>query len=216
MPAGRRGRLHAARGVHDIAGHRLADLRAGAHRDHGLAGVHRHPDRVPALGGGHQLERRADRALGVVLVRDRGAEHAHRRVADELVQVAAEALDRRLRLLVERDEGATDVLGVGGVRALREPDEIDEQDRHGSALFGGGRGQRCPAGHAEASLGRILGAAVGARHHGGSLWGGREPPSIAARTAWKRKELEMTRTRSIVLGAALAATMALAACSNGS
>ena len=173
---GGRGRLHATRRVYDIAGDRLADLRAGAHRDHGLTGVHRHTDRVPALGSGQQLQRRSHRALGIVLVRDRGAEHAHRCVADELIEVPAEALDRRLRLLVERDEGATDVLGVGGVRALREPDEIDEQDRYRLAL--GGRPavsgvpqvmqKRASAGFSAPQLGHVTTVGVygvAANHH---------------------------------------------------
>ena len=38
-------------------------------------------------------ERRADRALGVVLVRDRRAEQRHHRVADELLHRAAVALE---------------------------------------------------------------------------------------------------------------------------
>ena len=44
--------------------------------------------------GVDELERRTDRALGVVLVGDRRAPDRHDRVADELLDRAAVALDR--------------------------------------------------------------------------------------------------------------------------
>ncbi len=79
----------------------------------------------------------ADRALGVVLVRHRGAEHGHDGVADELLDRPAEALDVGLHALVVRAERRADVLGVGAVRSAREADEVDEEDRHDLALLAG-------------------------------------------------------------------------------
>ena len=68
---------------------------------HGHADRHLH--RVHAIA---DRERRPHRTFGVVLVRDRRAEHPHRGVADELVERAPEALDLLLRELVEGHEDA--------------------------------------------------------------------------------------------------------------
>ncbi len=127
--------LHPAGRVHHVAGDGLADLRAFAERDDRLARVHGDADRDVGVGlaershRAEEVERRPHRALGVVLVGHRCAEHPHRRVSDELVQRAAVALDRVLRAFVERHERATYVLGIGLVRSRREPHEVGEQDR---------------------------------------------------------------------------------------
>ena len=62
--------------------------------------------------GGDELERRADGALGVVLLRDRRAPDRHHGVADELLDRAAVALDQLpARVEVAREQLAR-VLGV--------------------------------------------------------------------------------------------------------
>ncbi len=57
-------------------------------------------------------ERRAHRALGIVLVCDRRAEQRHHRVADELLDRAAMAFELRAHARVVRTEQRVDVLGV--------------------------------------------------------------------------------------------------------
>ena len=90
-------------------------------------------------------QRAADGALGVVLVRDRGAEDGHDVVADVLVDLAPEALD----LLAQAPQRAVDetldrlgvhALGHGGVAR-----QVGEQHRDLAALLGGRRlvGHRC-------------------------------------------------------------------------
>ena len=112
-------------------------------------------------------ERRANRALGVVLVRDGRAEDRHDGVADELLHRAAEALDVGLHALVVRAQRCADVLGVGAVRAAREADEVDEEDGDDLPLLARPElgDERLTAGKAEAgSLGVLL-AAMRAGHH---------------------------------------------------
>ena len=60
----------------------------------------------------------ANRALGIVLVRDRRAKTAIDRIADELLDGAAEPLDVGLEraLVVRTPSAARHVLGVGAVR----------------------------------------------------------------------------------------------------
>jgi hypothetical protein len=74
-------------------------------------------------------------ALGVVAMRDRGAEHSHDRVADELLNDAAERFDFGLHPGVIGHEHGPNVLGVGLVRARGEVDQVDEQHRDDLALF---------------------------------------------------------------------------------
>ena len=64
------------------------------------------------LGPVADRERRPDRPLGVVLVRDRRAEDRHHRVADELLDRAAEPLELGLQPRVVGIEEGGDVLGV--------------------------------------------------------------------------------------------------------
>ena len=58
-------------------------------------------------------ERRADRTLGVVLVRDRRAEDGHHRVADELLDRAAVPLELVAHARVVGLEAGADVLRIG-------------------------------------------------------------------------------------------------------
>ena len=92
------GRLDARGGVDEVAGDHA--LPVGAERDRRLAGQHAGPSRERRVELGHrgdQVERRPHRALGVVLVRDGRPPHRHHRVADELLDRAAVALDQPLR-----------------------------------------------------------------------------------------------------------------------
>jgi hypothetical protein len=97
---------------------RLADL--GRQRGHRLV----------------DLARRAHGALDVVAVRDRRAEHRHRRVADVLVDAAAAARDRPVDELEEAAEQPVHLLRVALGRELREAREVGEQDRHRTPLAG--------------------------------------------------------------------------------
>ena len=56
----------------------------------GIGGAFAEPRRP-----GHHVEGGAKRAFGIVLMRDRRAEQSEQRVADELVDKAAEVLHRR-------------------------------------------------------------------------------------------------------------------------
>ena len=57
-------------------------------------------------------ERRPDRALGVVLVRGRGSEERHDRVADELLDGAAMSFELGANALVVRAQESLDVLRI--------------------------------------------------------------------------------------------------------
>ena len=69
--------------------------------------------------GRDEVERGPDRALGVVLVRDRRPPDRHDRVADELLDRAAVALDQPLAGLEVAGEQLADLLGVAGLRRGR-------------------------------------------------------------------------------------------------
>ena len=62
-------------------------------------------------------ERGANGPLGIVAVRHRGAEHAHDRVADELLDLAAVALELAADTLVVRHQEGAHVLGIELLRA---------------------------------------------------------------------------------------------------
>ena len=165
--ARRRARLEPRRGVH-----RVADEGPAAARDQHLAGGD--PDarlerdrralaqaRQPLL----DLQPRADRPQGVVLV-DRGhPEHRAHRVADELLDAAAVPLDRLPRLGEVPLEQGTQHLRVVALAERRRSDEVAEQHRHDlPRLVGGsGRPQLCPAVRAE---GGVRGAAPAAGRTG--------------------------------------------------
>jgi hypothetical protein len=164
--ARRRRGLEARGGVDDVSGDDpLAELRPGVERDDGLACVDRGPClEVELL---HRLEDgkpRPHAPLGVVLVRDGGAEDGHDGVADELLDRAAEPLDLGLRARVVALEAGTDVLGVGRLRGGGEADEVDEEHRDDLALLARGRlgDERLGADHAEAGPVGVLLAAAGA------------------------------------------------------
>ena len=168
----RRGRLQAGSGVDHVArGHPLALRRPGAEGDQRLARVDGDPQLqlVPLLR--HPVadrERRAHRALRVVLVRGRGAEERHHRVADELLDGAAEALELPAQVRVVRGEQPANVLGIELLGAGGEADEIGEEHRHDLALLARGCGrslQRRTAGVAEPRGVRVLGRAAGADDH---------------------------------------------------
>ena len=114
MPWSRRAERHRR-----LAGeHAAAGLDPGAERPHGV----------------DQLEGRADRALGVVLVRGRGAPDGHHGVADELLDRAAVAADDVGRELEVRDRSSRTASGSRPSDERREADEVREQDRDQAAL----------------------------------------------------------------------------------
>ena len=81
-----------------------------------------------------EIERGADRALGVVLTRDRCTPDGHDGVADELLDRPAVAADHLAgKLEVARQELAG-LLGVAALGQRREADEIGEQDRDEAAF----------------------------------------------------------------------------------
>ena len=86
-----------------------------------------------------QLERGADRALGVILVRDRRAPHGHDRVTDELLDRPAVAPDDLARDLEVPGQQVADRLRVAVLGQRREADEVGEQDRSPAAA------RRCAA-----------------------------------------------------------------------
>ncbi len=117
LARGRR-RLHPRRGVDRVAGDHA--LLGGADGHGHLAGhdadPHREVGRLEVVAHrGHavdQLETGADRALGVVLVGGRHAPDRHHRVADELLDGAAVALDDPAALLEVRRQQLAHVLLV--------------------------------------------------------------------------------------------------------
>ena len=154
----------------------IASPSAGrAERDHDrLAGVHGTAD-AELEPGALRVERRhrladresgADGALRIVAVRGRSAEDGHHRVADELLDDAAEGLDLRPHRLVVRAEDRPHVLRVELFGAGREADEVDEHHADDPALLARRRflGERSSAREAEAGDLRVFlvaGAAAG-------------------------------------------------------
>ena len=127
---------------------------------------------------GDEVERGPDGALGVVLLRDRRAPDRHHRVADELLDRAAVALDDAPGRVEVAGEQLADVLGVAPLGERREADEVGEQDGDEPALGGRRRGGRPePAADARrrqrrrrtrrrTSLPAVFGAAAGAQASG--------------------------------------------------
>ena len=110
----RRRGLKTGRGVDHVPGDEgLPALGAGVQGDDRLARVHGHAQLEPfVLGPVAHGERGANRAFRVVPVRHGGAEDAHDRVANELLDLSAVALELAADALVVRDEERADVLGV--------------------------------------------------------------------------------------------------------
>ena len=154
---GRRDRLEPRSGVDEVAGdHALA---VGRERDRRLARDHRASRRdARSVGRSQPADRveqvhgRANRAFGIVLVRDRRAPHGHDRIADELLDgpaVAVDALPREHEVAVQE---LAHGLGIAVVGECREAHQVREQDAH-DAPFGGAadsshRVDRCGRGHA--------------------------------------------------------------------
>jgi hypothetical protein len=169
--ARRGGLLEAGGDVDGVAEDRVLPARAVADED--LAGVDPGPRldrepprarelRVELLEGLAHLGRGADRAQRVVLVDLRDAEHRHHRVADELLDAAAVALDRHPHGLEVPGHDLQQRLGVQPVPEQGRPDDVGEHDGHGLARLGLGRGrarQRGPARAAEPGVSLVLGAA---------------------------------------------------------
>ena len=163
-------RLDPGCGVDEVAGdHALA---LGAERDRRFAREHtgtraklgRTDLRSERRDGCEQVERRANRSLGVVFLCDRRSPHGHDRVTDELLDRAAVALDHRARGLEVPREELAHVLGVAGLRERGVADDVGEEDRDEAALGCGrgcgqrrwrGRGQRRAAFPAELHRRRI-------------------------------------------------------------
>ena len=108
--------LEAGCDVDGIAG----DERLALSADDDLAGVDADPSLEPVLRDrGAHLRGGPNRAQGVVLVRDRDPEHGHHRVADELLDRAAVALDDRAEILEVAAHAGAQRLRIG--RLARAP-----------------------------------------------------------------------------------------------
>ncbi len=200
--AGRRGRLEPGRGVDEVA--RDHALVGGADGHRRLAGQH------PRAGGDagaqradrvDQVERRPDRALRVVLARHRRAPDRHDRVADELLDRAAVALDDVARQVEVAGQELPRLLRVAALGERREADQVGEQDRHEAALGDRGSGGRQSGAHRPGSMPR--------RHRAGSRtrrrtsrpagWLRRttgRPPRVVRRTPSRTCDRRGSRSRS--------------------
>ena len=128
---GGRGGLEPGCGVDDVAGReRLPRLRPGLERDECLAGVDADPDLdAPLPAPVADRERRPNRSLGIVLVRDRRPEDRHHGVSDELLDRPAVPLELRAHATLVATELGRDVLGIHLLRARREADQVGEEHR---------------------------------------------------------------------------------------
>ena len=181
-PVDRRRGLDPGRGVHHVAGdHRLAGLRPGIDRHERLAcrdadanveverlvAVVQLGDRVAGA------ERRAHRALGIVLMGRRGAVHRDDRVADELLDGAAVPFERAAQRLVVTTQERPHVLRVELLGSGGRADEVDEHRGHELALLPGGhvRGEHGTAAVAEPRVLGVLPAAARTPDHAGECMG---------------------------------------------
>jgi hypothetical protein len=113
-------------------------------------------------------EGRTHCSFWVVLVRSRCPEDRHHRVADELLDGPAAALELGPHAAVVRSENPPHVFGVHALDARREPDEIAEEAGDDLALFARRSlhfERRCTA-RAETSIVRVLPAAARTDLHG--------------------------------------------------
>jgi hypothetical protein len=167
------GLLDARGGVDRLTGE--PQVGAGDGGDH-LAGVQSDAQQrreVVRLGGQRarlvaQRQRGADRPGGIVAVSGRKAEHREDRVADVLLQGAAEAVDLRGESPEELVEAAARGLGVERLHQPRGIDQVGEQHRDHPALLAAARDAGA-AGGAETSPSRRRRTAERAR---GCGWGG--------------------------------------------
>jgi hypothetical protein len=124
--------LQARRRVDDVAGcHPLAGVRSCVERHEHLPGSDPDPQLERLLQGEvADRERRADGALGVVLVRRRSAEQGHDGIADELLHRAAVPLELGAYAHVVRAQDRLHVLGIQRLGPRGEADEVAEEDAH--------------------------------------------------------------------------------------
>jgi len=111
----------------------------------------------------------------------RCAEDRHHRVADELLDGAAEALELVPHAGVVGREDPEHVLGIQPLRLCREPDQVDEHDRHNLALLSPRPllgVKRARAGVAEPSALRVFLTASRTRQHGHSVRRGVRPVTL--------------------------------------
>ena len=176
--AGRGRGLDAGSGVHKVArDHALPD---GTERHGGVAGLHAHPGLQALVHGRDRIDElhgRPHGSLRVILMGDGRAPHGHDRVADELLDRAAVALDD-LAAAVEVDtERLAYLLGIAPLGEGREANEVGEQHADQTS-FGGAlvstvgrrrrplgrrsrsQAQRRPALTAELGARRILRSAI--------------------------------------------------------
>ena len=104
-----------------------------------LRGAFEEPVQAPLHG-----ESRMERALRMILERQRGAEHGHHRVSCELLDRAARAFDLLLHRVVEALEPSAHALGVAVARERRRPDQVAEEDRHELPLLARTHGRSLP------------------------------------------------------------------------
>ena len=127
---------------------------------------------VELVDRGEDPQRRAHRALRIVLVGDRRTEDGHHRVADELLHRPAETLDLLFHACVIRTQPRADILWIGLLRRSGEPDQVDEEDGDDLALLRSrpwALGDRGAAGPAESRPLRVLFTALGTGRHPQSL-----------------------------------------------
>ena len=165
----RGGGLQPGRRVDDVAGcHPLALGGPRTEQDERLAGVDgdAHLQVVLLARPVPDGEGGADRPQRVVVVRDRGPEERHHRVADELLHGPAALLELAAQPLPVRREHGADILRIELLRARGEPHEIGEEHRDDLALLPRRLArQRGPAGRAEARVLGVLLAADRAEGH---------------------------------------------------
>jgi hypothetical protein len=130
-PAGGRERLETRGRVDHVAGdNSLARARLGVERDERLAAMDRDPELE--LGRERVADREcgADGTFGVVLMCHRRTERGHDRVADELLDGAAESLDLRAYAFEVRALKRPHVLRIELFRLRSGADQVAEEDRH--------------------------------------------------------------------------------------
>ena len=140
--------LEPSRDVQRLAGgeRRVAVL------DHDLACLDPDPHRQVGVSGLDDRDRGPDRALGVVLVRRRDAEHGDDGVARILLHGSAERLDVAAGAVEEARDPPPDDLRVGRRDERGRVDEVDEQRRRELALHAPSLGSGAAAAEAVTAL----------------------------------------------------------------
>ena len=129
--------LEPRRGVDHVPGNHALGFRTDSHGR--LAGQHPGPgaEALVATQGRDrrdELQRRANRALGIVLVRGRRAPHRHDRVADELLDHASMAVNCLARKVEIAGQQVPGVFGVALLGIRGEANQVDEQHGHEPAF----------------------------------------------------------------------------------